>query len=95
VGTFERKQQHIFGVKLCAKHLQNFQILMAVDCHTRNTYVHTSYFTDPLSELSRTEYEDGQYNTTQYKNLIAQYNLVIVQQLYRVCKMCIITNYCA
>jgi len=72
VGTFERKQQHIFGIKLCAKHLQNFQILMAVDRH-----IHNSHFTDPLFELSQTEYEIGQYNTTQYKNLIAQYNLVI------------------
>jgi len=30
-------------------------------------YVYNSYFTDPLHELSRIEYEIGQYNTTQYK----------------------------
>jgi len=35
----------------------------------------------------------GQYNTTQYKNLIAHYNLVIVQQLCTVCKVCIINYY--
>ena len=42
------------------------------------TYTHNSHFTDPLFELSQTQYEIGQYNKTQYKNSIAQCSLVIV-----------------
>ena len=62
-----------------------------------NLHLHKSHFTDPLFELSRTEYEIGHCNTIQYnaiqcKNLIAQYDLVIVQQLHTVYNLSI-TNY--
>jgi len=55
-------------------------------------HLHNSYFIDPLFGLSQTEYEIGQYKI-QYKNLIAQYSLVIVQQLCTVYSMNI-ANYC-
>jgi len=50
------------------------------------TYLHNSHFTDPLFELSQTEFQIGQYNTIQY-NTIAQYIFVIVQQLCTVYDM--------
>ena len=48
---------------------------------------------DPLFELSRIEHEIGQYSTIQYNNLIAQYNLVTVQQLCTIYNMSV-ANHC-
>lgn len=36
VVIFECQYQHVFRLKLCVKYLQNFQILMAANYHTRN-----------------------------------------------------------
>ena len=55
-------------------------------------HLHNSRFTDLLFELSQNECEIDQYNTIQYKNSIAQYNLGIVQQPCTVYNMSI-TNY--
>jgi len=54
---------------------------------------HNSHFTDPSFELSRTEYEIGQYSTIQCSKSIAQYNLGLVQQLCTIYNMSF-TNRC-
>jgi hypothetical protein len=39
-----------------------------------NLYLYNLYFTVPLLELSRFQYEICQYNITEYKNYIQKYN---------------------
>jgi len=67
-------------------------IIIYMDYYIATKETQAEHFTDLFFQLSWIEYEAGQYNTIQYKNLIEQYNLVIVQQLCTVYKLSI-TNY--
>jgi len=57
-------------------------ILHKTSAANKPNYIYIIYVSQiNLLELSRTDYEIGQCNTIQYKNLIAQYSLIIIHQL--------------